>query len=81
MAKKTGPFDFEKSLAELEELIARMEQGEQTLEQSLQDFEHGIRLTRACQTALREATQKVQILTQKNGEENLQTFSGEEQDA
>ncbi len=64
--KKTKTFDFESALAELEILVDRMEQGETSLEASLQDFERGIELTRACQTALQEAEQKVQILLDKD---------------
>lgn len=66
--KKTETFDFETALDELEALVERMEQGESGLEDSLKDFERGIELTRACQGALQEAEQKVQILLQKDGE-------------
>ncbi len=64
-------FNFEGSLEELEALVARMEQGELSLEDSLQAFERGIELTRACQQALATAEQKVEILIQKG--EQLQT--------
>jgi len=66
--KKAKTFDFESALAELETLVDRMEQGETSLEASLQDFERGIELTRACQAALQEAEQKVQILLDKDAE-------------
>ncbi len=56
------PPDFEGALADLEALVARMERGEQSLEEALRDFEGGIRLTRQCQKALTEAEQKVEIL-------------------
>jgi exodeoxyribonuclease VII small subunit len=46
---------FEKSLKELEALVAKMEQGNLSLEESLQHFERGIQLTRTCQQALKEA--------------------------
>jgi exodeoxyribonuclease VII small subunit len=71
-------FDFEQALAELEQLVERMEQGDLSLEQSLKDFERGIALTRACQTALKEAEQKVQILTSQGGQEELEPFAGDE---
>lgn len=66
--------DFEKSLKELESLVERMEQGEQSLEQSLKDFEHGIALTRQCQRALEQAEQRVQQLISQNGQEQLVPF-------
>ncbi len=55
-------FDFEYALQELEGLVGRMESGELSLEDSLKSFERGIELTRACQKALREAEQKIEIL-------------------
>jgi exodeoxyribonuclease VII small subunit len=54
---------FEASLKELEAVVARMEQGEQPLEESLRDFERGVQLTRQCQSMLNNAQQRVDILT------------------
>ena len=54
--------DFEKSLAELEALVEKMERGDISLEDSLACFERGIALTRQCQEALKSAEQKVEIL-------------------
>lgn len=79
MAKKQNSIDFEASLKELEALVEKMEQGEQSLEQSLKDFERGVALTRSCQQALREAEQKVQILMGKDENSALQNFSGEKE--
>lgn len=61
--------DFEQALAELEQLVARMEEGEMPLEEALREFERGIRLSRRCQAALQEAQQKVEILMEKAGGE------------
>jgi exodeoxyribonuclease VII small subunit len=61
--------DFEKSLAELEQIVDRMEQGELSLDESLKQFERGIALTRSCQTALQQAEQKVEILLRKTGDD------------
>lgn len=54
--------DFEAALAELEQLVSALEQGELSLEQSLAQFERGIALTRRCQQALQAAEQKVEQL-------------------
>lgn len=59
--------DFEAALSELENLVELMETGDITLEESLVHFERGIKLTRQCQQALKQAEQKVQILLQENG--------------
>ena len=66
--KKQESFDFEKALAELEELVTAMEEGDLSLEDSLKAFEKGIKLTRECQSALKSAEQKVQVLISESGE-------------
>lgn len=60
------PLLFEQSLAELEALVDRLEQGDLPLEESLATFERGIHLSRACQRALDAAEQRVCILTEAN---------------
>ena len=59
--------DFERSLAELEAIVDKLEQGDLSLEDSLRHFERGVQLTRVCQTALKQAEQKVEILMRKSG--------------
>jgi exodeoxyribonuclease VII small subunit len=54
--------EFEKKLTRLEEIVAKMEGGEQTLEDSLKLFEEGVKLSRVCQKELEEAEQKVELL-------------------
>ncbi len=67
MSTPTDPSlgSLEKSLEELEALIARLESGELPLEQALREFERGVKLTRQCQAALHEAEQKVEILLKR----------------
>lgn len=62
----TSIADFEKSLDELETLVRNLEQGELSLEQSLSAFERGVKLTRACQQALKSAEQRVEQLVQND---------------
>jgi exodeoxyribonuclease VII small subunit len=73
--EKTPP--FEKSLQELESLVEKMEQGELSLEESLQHFERGIQLTRSCQQALKDAEQKVELLLKKNDQQEVVPFDSE----
>ncbi len=77
MPKKKSVNLFEDSLAELEQLVAQLEQGDITLEESLKAFERGVALTRTCQQALQQADQKVQILLEKNGTQTLESFTDE----
>lgn len=72
-AKKTK-FDLEKSLSKLEDIVAALEGGELSLEQSMKQFEEGVSLTRACQEALAQAEQKIQVLVEKAGESMLVDF-------
>ena len=74
------PPDFERSLSELEELVAKLEQGDVPLEDALKTFERGVTLTRQCQSALRAAQQKVEILLARNGEESIESFSDDDED-
>lgn len=74
MSDSNTPFEFENALGELEQLVARMERGDLSLEDSLQAFEQGISLTRQCQQALASAEQRVQILLEQNGESVAQPF-------
>jgi exodeoxyribonuclease VII small subunit len=73
--------DFEKAMHDLEELVERLEQGDLPLEESLAAFERGVMLTRSCQTALKEAEQKVEILLKKAGEPTVEDFDADESGA
>ena len=64
MTEDSKPVDFEGALDELEKLVERMESGDLTLEESLQAFERGIKLTRDCQQALQAAELRVKALTE-----------------
>ena len=77
MSEKNSEIDFEKSLAELEQLVETMEKGDLTLEESLKHFERGVSLTRACQKALADAEQKVRILTRNNEAGELAEFTAD----
>ena len=63
MTKKPETPDFETAMTELEELVAQIETGNLSLEDSLKQFEQGIKLSRTCQQALSKAEQRVKILT------------------
>lgn len=78
---KGKKIDFEASLGQLEKLVAQMEEGDLTLEQSLKAFEDGVKLTRECQQALAAAEQKVQLLMEQNGELVTAPFDAEEIDS
>lgn len=74
-ATTAEPINFEDALKALETLVARMEQGDLPLEESLACFERGIALTRTCQQSLKSAEQKIQMLVEKDGRAELQPFT------
>jgi exodeoxyribonuclease VII small subunit len=67
-------FDFERSLAELESIVQQLESSDLSLEASLKAFEQGVVLTRSCQQALSQAEQRVQLLTEEQGQSRVQPF-------
>ena len=70
MGNKTKKNDFEKSINRLEELVAKMESGESSLEQNLEWFEEGMDLIKTCQTHLADADKRVQELIKSSESEN-----------
>lgn len=66
--------DFERSLEELESLVQKMEQGDQSLDESLAAYERGIALYRQCQAALEQAEQRVRLLSDPAQPERGQDF-------
>lgn len=68
------PADFEHALDELEQLVARMEGGELSLEESLTSFERGIGLFRHCQQSLEQAELRVRLLLDPDAPESAQPF-------
>ena len=67
MARKTTSkaIDFEKSLKQLESLVDKLEKGDLSLEDSLKNFEDGVKLTRECRQALQTAEQKISVLSKE----------------
>jgi len=76
--KDTPRPDFEAAMDELEKLVARMEEGDLPLEETLRQFQRGIELTRQCQKALAEAEQKVEILVEKAGPADIEAFDADQ---
>lgn len=62
MAKAPAPKDFESALAELEKIVAQMESGKLSLEDSLTAYERGAALLNFCRDAISRAEQQVESL-------------------
>ena len=59
---KGAPASFEAQLASLERIVRELERGDLPLEQSLELFEQGVKLSRECQERLNEAERRVEVL-------------------
>ncbi len=81
MSNTEKSLDFEQAMERLESLVNQMENGNLSIEQSLQSFEEGIRLTRQCQKILEDAEQKVKVLTEENGVITAKPFPDSEAEA
>lgn len=82
MAKKktaTKPnkeVSFEKSLADLEQVMGDLERGELSLDDSLKKYEAGMQHLRSCYSALKNAEKKIQVLVDidDSGNARLENF-------
>jgi exodeoxyribonuclease VII small subunit len=66
---------FEQALDQLQQTVKKLESGELSLEQSLQSFEEGVKLTRLCQEQLSAAEQRVELLTKASADGAIETQS------
>ena len=53
---------FEQTLEQLERTVARLEEGEMPLEEALELFESGVKLSRQCSSRLDDAERRIEIL-------------------
>jgi exodeoxyribonuclease VII small subunit len=58
----TPPKDFESAIAELEQIVATLEEGELPLEKALQLYERGVQLSRYCHGRLEDAERRIEVL-------------------
>lgn len=63
----SAPASFENALEQLEGTVARLEQGEMPLEEALELFESGVKLSRQCSATLEEAERRIEILVADRG--------------
>ena len=71
--------DFEKAFQELEEIVRRLESEDLPLDESLELFEKGIRLSRFCNQKLEEIEKKIElILADAKGQPVTEPFESEE---
>jgi exodeoxyribonuclease VII small subunit len=57
--------DFEAAIAELESIVRKLEEGDLTLESSLQLYERGVQLSRFCHARLEDAERRIEVLNER----------------
>jgi exodeoxyribonuclease VII small subunit len=78
MDKDKKEIDFEAAMEQLQATVKRLEGGELSLEQALQNFEEGVKLSRLCQKHLSAAEQRVELLMKASADGQIETqpFTG-----
>jgi exodeoxyribonuclease VII small subunit len=57
--------DFEAAIAELEDIVKKLEEGDLPLETSLALYERGVQLSRFCHARLEEAERRIEVLDER----------------
>ena len=57
--------DFESALAELDSIVRKMEEGDLTLEKSMELYERGLQLSKFCHSTLEAAERRIELLNDR----------------
>jgi len=57
--------DFEAAIAELDDIVQKLEEGDLALETSLALYERGVQLSRFCHARLEEAERRIEVLDER----------------
>ncbi len=74
-SKKPENMSFESTIAELDQVVDQLENGDLSLDDALKKFERGIALARSGQSKLDEAEQRVSILLSNTDDAPLSEFN------
>jgi exodeoxyribonuclease VII small subunit len=78
MPAEIAAMSFEQALAELQELVKRLEKGDNKLDDAIKSYERGALLKRHCEAKLREAQMKVEkIVLGADGSVGVQPMDSE----
>jgi exodeoxyribonuclease VII small subunit len=79
MAEKTDKkLTFEEAMLQLEEIVEKLEQGDVPLEESIDLYQQGMKLSKLCHTKLKNVEKKMDTIMHEDGRE--ETFMGQEED-
>jgi exodeoxyribonuclease VII small subunit len=71
---KDQEISFEKALGRLQEIVEKLEEGQAPLDQSLELFEEGVRLSRLCHGTLDKIEGKIEIISDQKGKTETAPF-------
>lgn len=66
--------NFEESMTNLEKIVTELENGNLNLDESVNKFEEGMKISKQCNKILEEAENKISILLEKDGEIKEEKF-------
>lgn len=69
---------FEEQMEDLEKIVFELENGNLNLDESVNKFEEGIKISKECNKILEEAEKKITILVNENGEMKEENFETED---
>lgn len=69
--------NFEESMKMLENIVIELENGNLNLDESVNKFEEGMKISKQCNKILEEAEKKVTILLENDGELEEENFEVE----
>ena len=75
MSKKNEEMSFEVAVSRLQEIVEKLEQGQTPLDDSLQLFEEGVKLSRYCHNKLDEIERKIEVLSKEGTELKAHPFN------
>ena len=71
---------FEDKIKDLEEIAKKLESGDLNLDESMKEFEHGMKLSKECTKILDEAEKKIMILVSENGNLKEEKYDTKEEE-
>lgn len=69
---------FEEQMEDLEKIVSELENGNLNLDESVNKFEEGIKISKECNKILEEAEKKITILVNESGEMKEENFETED---
>lgn len=67
MAKQETALSFEQAMDKLEQIVALLESGDVPLEQAIELFQEGMKLSQLCGSKLEQVEHKIEILMEQEG--------------